>query len=105
MLIQYLCYSHWVFNVLLLMFVRTVLQSLHLLFGDRTLVKASSYFLHNLTVFNHWFSTIAPTDRIAELGWLMIELNSTIPNIPRLETVNVLPSISVGNSFCFSSSG
>ncbi|MEY4084582.1 MAG: hypothetical protein RL074_369 [Bacteroidota bacterium] len=40
------------------------------------------------------FSTIAPTERIAELGWLMIELNSVIPNIPRLETVNVLPSIS-----------
>jgi hypothetical protein len=30
----------------------------------------------------------------------MIELNSTIPNIPKLETVKV-PSISVGNNFCF----
>jgi hypothetical protein len=38
---------------------------------------------------------------MAELGWLMIELNSTIPNIPRLETVNVLPSIRWGNVFFF----
>jgi hypothetical protein len=64
-------------------------------------VKHHGVSYNNLAVFNHWFFSIAPTDRIAELGWLMIELNSTIPNIPKLETVNVLPSISVGNSFCF----
>jgi hypothetical protein len=48
---------------------------------------------------------IAPTERIAEFGWLMVGWNSTIPNIPRLETVNVLPSISVGVNFFVLSSG
>ena len=42
---------------------------------------------------------IAPTDNIAELGWFIIDVNSLIPNIPRLEIVKVLPSISVGFNF------
>ena len=38
-------------------------------------------------------------DKIAEFGWLIIEVNSSIPNIPKLETVNVLPCISSGDNF------
>src|SRR5690606_14004785 len=45
------------------------------------------------------FSMIAPTDKIAEFGWLIIEVNSSIPNIPKLETVKVEPSISLGCNF------
>src|SRR5690606_11846155 len=42
---------------------------------------------------------IAPTDNIAPSGELMIEVNSSIPNIPKLETVNVEPSQSAGCNF------
>ena len=36
--------------------------------------------------FTTGFSMIAPTKRIAELGWLMIEVNYSTPNIPKLKT-------------------
>ena len=42
---------------------------------------------------------MAPTESIAEFGWLMIDVNSEMPNIPKLETVKVLPSISAGCNF------
>ena len=52
-----------------------------------------------LSLITTGFLLIAPTDKIAELGWLIIEVNSWIPNIPKLETVKVLPSISSGLNF------
>jgi hypothetical protein len=52
---------------------------------------------HYLSIFHHWFSTIRSTG-IAEFGWLMIELNSVIPNIG-LEIVKNTSFISVGNNF------
>src|SRR5690606_10802777 len=42
---------------------------------------------------------IAPTDKIAPSGELIIDVYSSIPNIPRLDTVNVEPSHSDGCNF------
>src|SRR5690606_29408 len=42
---------------------------------------------------------IAPTDKIAPSGELIIDVNSSIPNIPKLETVKVDPSQSAGVNF------
>ena len=47
------------------------------------------------------FWTILPTDKIAEFGWFIIEVKDSMPNIPRLDIVNVLPSISEGFYFFF----
>ena len=42
---------------------------------------------------------IAPTDKIAEFGWFIIDVKLSMPNMPKLEMVKVLPSISWGVSF------
>src|SRR5690606_39795168 len=41
------------------------------------------------------------TDNMAEFGWLIMDVKLSIPNIPKLEIVNVLPSISCGVNFLF----
>src|SRR5690606_12773298 len=46
-------------------------------------------------------SLIPPTAKIQASGGLIIAVNSSIPNIPKLETVKVLPSQSFGCSSLF----
>ncbi len=45
------------------------------------------------------FSLIAPTARMVAAGGLMTAVNSSIPYIPRFETVKVAPWYSSGASF------
>ena len=47
------------------------------------------------------FCFMAPTAKIHASGGLMIAVNSSIPNIPRLDTVNVFPESSSKLIFLF----